>query len=918
MLRNESFLEKIAPIIAVVSFVTVATVNLISLLGTPFTVYVAEAAVSCGGGDVTGTIYRDFNDDGSQDAAEPGFAGITVTIFASTGVMTACATDANGDFSFTVDPADYPLRLELNDLPSYMQPGAQGGDTETTLTFVTTDTVGVGIGIHNPRQYCQSNPRIAIACYENGTGVTNTNAALVSFHYNASGEPINYGGVGENPRQDAQIANLGTVWGAGVNTENGHVYLASFLKRHVGFAHSPAHVYLMDYSNPGVASHVLSFTLQNVAPANGGANIDLGSVCRQSDTDGDANPTCDPLGTAAANYTLPVHLPETSHDLDAYDKVGKISFGDIDMGSNDTLWLINLNQQALISVDVSGLPGTAVSDINQYLLTTLPGAPTCTGGEYRPWAIRMHDGMGYIGAVCSAETSGLAADLEAHVHQFDPTNPALGLTAVVSFPMNYNREPAYRGSDIGDAWNAWQSTWGTPDSNGVLLAQPQPILANIEFTDHGDMVLGFMDRWGHQAGHDNHPAIAGDISLIQPLSGGDIIHVCRVGNSWIVDDCGVTEPTIGDKSETNDGPSGNGEFYHQDFFKESAVSPNVAHYEIATGGLFLLPGQDEVISVVYDPLNEGSNSEFRTQGLHWYSTDNGLRTNQYKIVDQTNDAQTFGKANGLGEPILICNAAPIEIGNRVWIDDNKDGVQDPDETPVPNVVMGLYDVTNTLIATTTTDALGTYYFRSSTVPSLTFNMTYTVGVLDSNFSVGNPLVGYTLTPADTNPNLLTASDIRDSDGLDMSATPVGTAVNRSSWGVVIVTGRAGHNNHTYDFGVHLQPTAVSLTSFSAQNQGGDVLLQWTTETELNNFGFNLYRGVNNDFGTATRIHFEPTAVSGGTGAGTTYRFIDSPASNRTWFYWLEDVETNNSKTLHPPISVTSSPLWRIFLPLLRD
>ncbi|MEM7336750.1 MAG: SdrD B-like domain-containing protein, partial [Chloroflexota bacterium] len=836
MLRSELFLEKIAPLIAVLSFVIVGTTNLILLLGNPIQVFVAEAAVSCGGGHVAGTIYRDFNDDGTQDLAEPGFVGITVTVFAATGIVTECATDTNGDFSFTVDPTDYPLRLELNSLPSYMQPGAQGTDTETTLTFVTTDTTGVDIGVHDPTQYCQSNPRIAIACYENGTGVTNTNAALVSFHYNATGEPAAYGGAAEDPRQDAQIANLGTVWGGGFNSEKGHLYLASFLKRHVAFAESPAHVYLMDYSNDLAASQVLSFSLQNVAPANGGVNIDLGSVCRQSESDGDPNPACDPLGELASEYVLPDALPDTSRDLDAFDKVGKISFGDIDLGPDfDTLWLINLNQQALISVDVSGLPTTAVSDVNQYPLTTLPGAPTCNLGEYRPWAIKFNDGMGYIGAVCSAENGGAPSDLVAHVHQFDPADPALGLTAVVSFTLDFNREPAFRTASIGDAWNPWQSAWGTPDVGGSLVAQPQPILANIEFTDHGDMVLGFMDRWGHQAGHDNHPAISGDASLIQPIAAGDIIHVCRVGNSWVVDDCGVTEASIGDLSEVNDGPSGSGEFYHEDFFKATAGGAQVAHYEITSGGLFLLPGQDEVISVVYDPLNEGSITEYRTQGVHWYSTDTGQRTNEYKIVDQTNDAQTFGKANGLGEPVLICSAAPIEIGNRVWIDDNRDGVQDPAEDPVPNVVMGLYDLTHTLIATTTTDALGTYYFRSSTVPSLTFNMTYTVGVLDHNFDSGNPLDGYTITPADTNPGSLTASDIRDSDGLDMSAAPVGTAVNQSSWGVVIVTGRAGHNNHTYDFGVNLVPVPVELTSFTAQNQGGDVLLQWQTEAEINNF-----------------------------------------------------------------------------------
>ncbi|MEM7334977.1 MAG: hypothetical protein AAF490_23070, partial [Chloroflexota bacterium] len=129
---------------------------------------------------------------------------------------------------------------------------------------------------------------------------------------------------------------------------------------------------------------------------------------------------------------------------------------------------------------------------------------------------------------------------------------------------------------------------------------------------------------------------------------------------------------------------------------------------------------------------------------------------------------------------------------------------------------------------------------------------------------------------------------------------------------------AGHNNHTYDFGVNLVPVPVELTSFTAQNQGGDVLLQWQTEAEINNFGFNLYRNNTNDFATATHIHFEPTAVFGGTGSDTTYRFMDSPLHHQTWVYWLEDIETSTVKTLHSPIAVTNTPFWQIFLPLIRD
>ena len=50
------------------------------------------------------------------------------------------------------------------------------------------------------------------------------------------------------------------------------------------------------------------------------------------------------------------------------------------------------------------------------------------------------------------------------------------------------------------------------------------------------------------------------------------------------------------------------------------------------------------------------------------------------------------------------------IGDRVWLDTNGDGVQDAGEPGVSGVVVNLYDESGVLIATTTTDNTGAYSF----------------------------------------------------------------------------------------------------------------------------------------------------------------------------------------------------------------
>lgn len=68
--------------------------------------------------------------------------------------------------------------------------------------------------------------------------------------------------------------------------------------------------------------------LQDVTPANGGADIDLGTVCRAASCAGDGS--TDSNTGITSDYTLPDNVTDPSVDLDAYGKVGKMSFGDID------------------------------------------------------------------------------------------------------------------------------------------------------------------------------------------------------------------------------------------------------------------------------------------------------------------------------------------------------------------------------------------------------------------------------------------------------------------------------------------------------------------------------------------------------------------------------------------------------------
>jgi len=101
-----------------------------------------------------------------------------------------------------------------------------------------------------------------------------------------------------------------------------------------------------------------------------------------------------------------------------------------------------------------------------------------------------------------------------------------------------------------------------------------------------------------------------------------------------------------------------------------------------------------------------------------------------------------------------------------------------------------------------------------------------------------------------------------------------------------------------------EPTAVTLSSFSAWGGDGEVWLEWTTASELNNLGFHLYRAAS-ETGSYERITARPIPGLGSSPVGARYSYLDSGLSNgSTYYYKLEDIETTGRTKLHGPVSAT--------------
>jgi murein DD-endopeptidase MepM/ murein hydrolase activator NlpD len=100
------------------------------------------------------------------------------------------------------------------------------------------------------------------------------------------------------------------------------------------------------------------------------------------------------------------------------------------------------------------------------------------------------------------------------------------------------------------------------------------------------------------------------------------------------------------------------------------------------------------------------------------------------------------------------------------------------------------------------------------------------------------------------------------------------------------------------------PTVISLASFVASPKAGKIIFAWTTESETNNAGFNIYRSESND-GKYTRINTALIPAKGSATQGASYEFTDTDVQNRkTYYYKLEDVDSHGISTFHGPVAAT--------------
>ncbi|MFN8488963.1 MAG: SdrD B-like domain-containing protein [Caldilineaceae bacterium] len=778
---------------------------------------VAAAPLAANTASLTGIVYQDYNANGVRDTSgaviDKGVGGVTIKAYDASGAVvgtatsfavvclgannpagqgcTAANTPARGSYTLSALPASTALRVEFSTLPTGYYPAPVGTNNATSVRFVTTTTgatSGLDFGVLLPLDYSQASPNLVTPLYVNGdTNTTAPTAALVKFAYSSSG-------TSPAPTTLATKAQIGSTWGLAYARSTKLLYVAAFLKRHAGLGpNGPGAIYAINTAG-GAPTLFADLTAL-------GANV----------------------GTVLSNSARGLGAPTaSSNDPATFDQIGKAGLGDLDISDDErTLYVVNLNDKALYALNVPA--GTLAGSY------AIPD-PGCTGGAWRPFALKFKNGAVYVGGVCDAQTSQNRADLKAYIYRFTPG--ANTFTQVLTFPLNYGKGPA-TGPCCALAFSGWYPWLGAFDTTlintsvqaGIIAVYPQPMLSDIEFDVDGSLILGFMDRFGHQGGDQSYGTSG--TTRYDALVGGDILRACpNAAGNWVLEAGGACGGVTGGGAN-GQGPGG-GEFYSGEYY-------SISSFETSMGGLALMPGSGEVALTVMDPL------AYITGGVSWLSNTTGGANRRYQVYDATRYVH-FGKANGLGDLELLVDPAPIEIGNRVWNDANGNGVQDPGEAGISGVVVNLVTITGTVVAAATTDTNGNYYFSSATGTNtnsakyglaINPNTAYQVQIANATgASQQTALAGMLLTTAnaDSATNNDAITDVRDSDGVISGTLAV----------INYMTGGPGANNHGLDFGFYTYGTIQVVK----QTFGSDGTFTFSsTDSSFNHLSLTTSNGI---------------------------------------------------------------------------
>ena len=523
-------------------------------------------------GPLSVRVVRDVNGNGSYDAAlEVGVAGIPVAATDPAGTVASGTTGPDGTVALnlgTLAGGKYRVEATIPPDKPYLKPAPAGGTLSSLTEFVDVSggkAATLTMGVWNPADYCQANPRVATACQLNRlTGSAASLQSVLTFPYTATG-------LETGVTAEATQGQTGAVMGIAYSRTRQRIFSGAIAKRLTGYGpNGPGGIYLTD-------------------PA--------------------ANTTT-PWATVP-NAGSTAHNDAVNQDGGFFPVAGKESLGDIELSEDDSrLFVVNMADKKLYTYDATQTTASAP------LSSVAIPSPCPSAGDWRPGALKVRDGVVYVGGVCSAQSTQKRADLRAVVYRFDPVAGTFS-APIVSKVLDFQRGYVSARAKTVDHWVPWEDSWNLgkfspADVDGKYTAvhYPSPLLTDIELEANGDLVLGFRDRFSDQVGSSaKAPNGTNSGTLYTGISGGDINRVCvQTNGSYAWEGTAANCPSHTTSANSGGEPTSVIEFYPTEQYQG-----NIGHQETAQGGLAINYSSPYMLTTAMDPLDWDSGGVLQAQ-----------------------------------------------------------------------------------------------------------------------------------------------------------------------------------------------------------------------------------------------------------------------------------------------------------------
>ncbi|SFV69950.1 hypothetical protein MNB_SV-3-619 [hydrothermal vent metagenome] len=706
--------------------------------------------------DITGTVYKDFDFNGvyEVDNGDAPVIGVNVQATCEDGSNISATTDTNGSYTISGFETGKKCRIEVDPSSAGVGSGsnAKGGNP---LVDIVADGATHDVSTGSPATYCQANPDVVLvvlpgyytegknesgggskAPTDFGTVFTFKNPAIGVFNDNDT--------IGENRTEVQGFADTGSVWGAAWKKGTKDLFVSAVLKRYVPLAH------------------------ENTADE---VKTSLGQIYKIHFNDDNTttmtnfHSITDTISDEAAGELVDRDYGENK-DRNASKYASMVGLGDLDISEDESkLYTINLHTKELVILNAEdGKIIRTVAIPNPY------DDGKCADDMVRPWALKVRGSNVYIGSVCADQI--IAGDAEGYGDD-DRDEPGLGAaiqqfnadgfkTIAVTNTLTYLKPRTYNPKKEETKWSQYFD---------LTVNEHAPLLTDIEFDNNGNLILGYTSL--------------GSFNRFGSLN-GDIRRMCLNTDGSYTDentaaaptDCASHEVTYKDNDHTYY------EFYVGDYFYGELGEDG--HPETASGSLAQAPGNPNIIVGMVDATDW-----YQPGAIGLFSHESGDKIAAQAVIDNRKaedggEREPYGaKAGGMGDVELLCDPAPIEVGNYVWMDINEDGIQDSNEPPMSDVNVTL-NCNDTEIGTATTDKNGHYYFGGIDNTNLTDDNTIKSGE-DCKLSIAQSDVNEK-EPTEQNPNA-DANDTIDNDAAADGDNNVITFTTTSS------------NDHSLDFGI---------------------------------------------------------------------------------------------------------------------